>query len=377
MSKKKLLFVITKGTWGGAQKYVFDLCIAFQNEYDVAVVHGTPGRLVEKLEASQIRTIHISSLGRDVNPLLDIPSFIKLRNIFKKEKADIIHLNSSKIGGLGTLAGRLAGIKNIIFTAHGWAFNEDRGSLSKKIIWLLSWITALFSHYVIVLSSREHLQAHQMPFVHKKIVLIPNGITPPPFMPKEEARTLFINRANIPASDSRLYIGTISELHPNKGLLFALEAMHALIIEKVNLHFFIIGEGEQRTALETKIKQYDLSARVTLLGSIDMAAQYLKAFDMFLLSSLKEGLPYVLLEAAIAEIPIIATEVGGIPEMTNDKAILIPAQDSQAITKAIKELAKDPSRHAKQATELKAYIESHYAVDNMLNSTRKLYQDTV
>src|SRR5437868_15129923 len=105
MSKKKLLFVITKGTWGGAQKYVYDLSAHFKGDFDVVVVHGTPGQLVEKLKQNGIRTIEINSLGRDINPLLDMKSLIGLRRIFKKEKPDIIHLNSPKAGGLGALAG--------------------------------------------------------------------------------------------------------------------------------------------------------------------------------------------------------------------------------------------------------------------------------
>jgi glycosyltransferase involved in cell wall biosynthesis len=377
MHKNKLLFVITKGTWGGAQKYVYDLSTALHTEYDVAVIHGTPGRLVEKLQAAQIRTIHIPSLGRDVNPLLDIRSFLQLWNIFKREKADIIHLNSSKIGGLGALAGRFARIKNIIFTVHGWAFNEDRGKLSKLIIWVLSWVTSLLSHHIIVLSQRENQQALTMPLVRKKVALIPNGINPPQFLPNHDARTLFANRAHLDPSATDHYIGTISELHPNKGLLNAIEAIGILVKEKSKVHFFIIGEGEQRQMLEKKIEENNLSSHIILLGSIDMAAQYLKAFDQFVLSSVKEGLPYVILEAALAEVPIVATQVGGIEEMTHKHAVLVPPQNSTVLAQALRKAINHPETSLAQAAELKKYIEEHYSVDNMLNGTRKLYQDTV
>jgi glycosyltransferase involved in cell wall biosynthesis len=377
--KKKLLFVITKGTWGGAQKYVFDLAHAFQSTYDVVVIHGTSGRLVEALQAARIRTIHIASLGRDINPLLDIQTLFELRDIFRNEKADIIHLNSSKIGGLGALAGRLAGIKNIIFTAHGWAFNEDRNPISKAIIWVLSWLTALFAHSIIVLSSREQRQAEHMPFISRKVHLIKNGITPQEFLTQQEARHYLSTYSPTAIPGDKKWIGTISELHSNKGLLFALEAVHSLVEENYDIQFVIIGEGEQRKLLEEKIISLHLENNVRLLGSVDNAALYLKAFDIFLLSSVKEGLPYVLLEAATAKLPVVATHVGGIPELTNNgqAARLVHPKNSIEIYLALKDLLDNSDVAQNLAHSLNRYVQNTYNVDNMQSSTRKLYGDSV
>ena len=133
--KHKVLIVITKSNWGGAQKYVFDLATNLsRDKFDVRVIFGGHGILAEKLEEAGITTISIPELGRDVSILKDIKVFFKLWSIFKKQKAEIVHVNSSKIGGIGALAGRLSGAKKIVFTAHGWAFNENRSSLSKNII---------------------------------------------------------------------------------------------------------------------------------------------------------------------------------------------------------------------------------------------------
>ncbi len=377
MLKNKLFFVITKGTWGGAQKYVFDLANTLQHEFEISVVYGTSGRLVEKLHEANIKMIHVSSLGRDVNPLLDLKSLLELRKIFKSEKPDIIHLNSSKIGGLGALAGKIAGVRNIIFTAHGWAFNENRNIFSKTIIWLLSWLTAILSNHIIVLSKREKMQAHKMPFVSKKIALIPNSIQPPAYFSKTDARLYLKQFSQHPLQDDTVWIGTISELHKNKGLGFALEAVEQLVSEGKNIQFIIIGEGEERRALEHKIKELRLDRRVILLGNLDSAAKYIKAFDVFTLSSIKEGLPYVILEAGLAEVPIVATQVGGIPEMTSDHAWLVPPTDSKELASALGMTISELETAQEHAVMLKDYIKKEYSVDNMLDSTRKLYQDTV
>ncbi len=106
--KKKIIFVITKSNWGGAGRYVFDLATTLTSDYDVAVALGGTGLLVDKLRKENIRTIPIPSLGRDIHVRADSSAFFELLAIFKKEKPDVVHLNSSKAGGLGALAARMS-----------------------------------------------------------------------------------------------------------------------------------------------------------------------------------------------------------------------------------------------------------------------------
>ncbi len=122
--KKKILVVITKSNWGGAQRYVHDLARHLKEDFDITVACGGTGELVERLTALGIRTLTIPGLARDVHPMQDLAVCIRLGRIIKKERPDVLHLNSSKIGVIGAILGRLIGIKRIIFTAHGWAWNE-------------------------------------------------------------------------------------------------------------------------------------------------------------------------------------------------------------------------------------------------------------
>jgi glycosyltransferase involved in cell wall biosynthesis len=381
--KKNILFVITKSNWGGAQKYVYDLAVGLPKDiFNVTVALGGKGVLKEKLENSGIKTIIIERLGRNINIFDDISVFFKLLRLFHIEKPDIVHLNSSKIGGLGALAGRFVRTQKIVFTVHGWAFNETRGILQKTVIKLLSWITIILSHHVITVSEYDCKQGHGMPFTGKKITTIHNGISEIDFKNKEESRNellkKFVDLA--PKLDEKtVWLGTIAELHKNKGLEYAIKAL--AIARKSEKHLFsdlifvVIGDGEERVNLENLIKTENLENIVILAGYKDYAMSFLKAFDIFLLPSVKEGLPFVLLEAGMAKLPSIATAVGGVPEIIDDmtSGILVQPKNPQEIAEGIKYLKKHKEKRFEFGQKLHQKILITFSMKEMLNKTMKIY----
>ncbi len=372
MAKPKVLYVITKGNWGGAQKYVYDLALGAAADHEVCVAFGDGNQLDQKLKLAGIRTIQIPGLQRDINPLLDLKSFFALWKIFRQERPDIVHVNSPKISGLGTLAARLQFVPHIIFTAHGWTFNEDRSALSKIIIRFFSWLTMLFSHKTIVLGQKEYHQALAFPFIsQKKVVCIPLGIKPPDFKDRTTARTLLAQQANVPA-DTSLWLGTISELHNNKGLSYIIEALSKL---DQPFHFFIIGSGEEFNRLQTLVTSKHLQGNIHFLGHVQDAASLLKAFDIFTLTSIKEGLPYVILEAGLAEVPVIASHVGNISDVivNNQTGILTGPKNISDITQALKTLINNPDFRSTLAQNLQQKITTAFSHERMVTETFKLY----
>lgn len=340
---QKILYVITKSNWGGAQKYVYDMATNMVN-FDVVVALGGDGELKEKLDKSGIKTIQISNLGRNINPFKDIFVFFKLLSIYRKEKPDILHLNSSKIGGIGSLAGRIAGVKNIIFTVHGWAFKEDKSFLSKTIRKFLSRLTVLFSHKIIVLSKYERSIT---PGNKNKVNIIYNGIKDKELLSREVARERF---KEVPSNTT--WIGVVAELHKNKGLKYLAKALPK------NYSLVLIGEGEE------KIK----GKNIYLMGNITEAYRYLKAFDVFVLPSIKEGLPYTILEAGLAELPVLSTTVGGIPEIiTKDSGILVQPKNSEELSKNIPLLKKE------HGVNLRNRILENFSFEEMIQKTKNLY----
>lgn len=387
--KKKVLYCITKSNWGGAQRYVYDLATNLpKDKYETAVVLGGDGRLKERLGAFGIRTIPVNSLQRDVGIIKDISSLFELIKIFRKEKPDIIHLNSSKMGGIGGLAGRIARIRKIIFTAHGWAYNEERSFPQKIAITILHFITVAFSHLTIAVSEKAKSQFKSGGLIKNKVIVIHNGIGKIEFMDKERARQEFVE-VRLPQTEKvkgkiksePLWIGTISELHKNKGLKYAIEAISRLIkneninISHRNIIFVIMGEGEERKNLEEIIRNNNLEYSVFLVGNIENAFSYLKALDIFTLTSITEALPYAILEAGKAEVPILASNVGGISEIIDDmkSGILLQPKKPKEISDAIEYLINHSDKKEIFSKLLKEKIDKEFSLEEMVSETVKEY----
>lgn len=379
--KSKILFVITKSNLGGAQKYVYDLATSLpQEQFDISVVCGGNGPLVELLHTAGIRVVSIKTLKRDINILGDIASFFELITIFKREKPHIVHVNSSKVGGLGALAGRIARVPRVIFTCHGWAFNEERSLISLLLIRFVSWITVMLCHKTIAVSNRDFLDGNKMLFSNNKMVLVHNGIRVPDFKSKDVARATLFAVAKLSGIDipkNSLLFGAIGELHKNKGYEYMLEAF-AIARKSRNFPYrlIIMGEGEEKEHLKKLIKKLDLETDVALLGYVKNAPMFLPAFDAFTLTSIKEGLPYVVIEAGFAGLPVVATNVGGVKEIIEDmkSGILVQSRKSDDIAQGLLLLAKDPEKAKICGQALKEKVTRDFSIEKMVEKTIKVYE---
>lgn len=402
-TRQKIIYVITKSNGGGAQRYVYDMAATMSASYDVTVILGGEGPLKDKLEAIGVTAISLPSLGRDTDPAKDISVCIELYRLFKQIKPDVVHLNSSKIGGLGAIAAKLARVKVTVFTCHGWAFNENRPFYQKIIIGGIYWVTMQLCTKTILVS---HALAHQIewwPNLYGKTEIIWLGIdnkTLAPhkaalakiegiihknsLLPAEESQPLIpekkskaaakTKKATLPAKKSYIHIGSVGELHPIKGHIYALEAIKKLA-KKYPIHYTIIGEGEYRYQLEKRIKELGLEEYVTLAGHVPNIAFELKAFDIFLVPSLSEALAYVVLEAGLAELPIVASAVGGIPEIVTDmhSGILVQPKKPDEIAYGLELLIENKQLREKYGTELKHRVTRFFGYKTMIQKTENLY----
>ncbi|MEA2715226.1 MAG: hypothetical protein QOG91_254 [Candidatus Parcubacteria bacterium] len=367
----KIVYVITKSNWGGAQRHVFDLATTMKDKgHDVWVAVGGEGVLKQKLEKAGIYTFSIAALDRDISLAKDIGSFREIFSIVRSKRPDILHLHSPKAAGLGSLAGRLLRVKSIITTVHGWTFNESRPFYERLAIIFASWLTMLFSHTTILLSEREFTQAFRFPGAKDKIKLIPLGISAPTFMSIEGAKNFMAKAIGIPAAEfnKKTVIGCIAELHANKGLCYLVEAMASVAAQNPEAIAVVVGEGEEAESLRNKIKEHKVERSVFLIGYVDGAAEYLKAFSMLVLPSIKEGLPYAVFEAGSAGLPVIATTVGGIPEIIEDmkSGILIQPKKSRELGHAISFMIEHPVDRKKYGAALKERIRSKFSEEKML-----------
>ena len=171
---------------------------------------------------------------------------------------------------------------------------------------------------------------------------------------------------------TEIMIGTISELHKNKGLDFLVSACAELPDE---VSVYIMGDGEEKEKLSKQIEKLGLQKKVFLLGRIENAKKYLKAFDIFTLTSRTEALPYVLLEAGEAGCVVVASRIGGVPEIVdNEKSgILVEAGNVAEISKSLKNLMLEPQKCASLGQALKQKVEREFSLEKMISETEKFY----
>jgi glycosyltransferase involved in cell wall biosynthesis len=261
-------------------------------------------------------------------------------------------------------------VSKIIFTAHGWAFNEDRDAFSKLVIKFFAWLTIIFNHKVIAVSKNIKEQVRNWPFVSSKIEVIYSGLGKIDFKAREEARALLLG-PEFP--ENKLLTGNIAELHPIKGQKYLIEAL--ALLKETDFTSVIIGEGEERENLEKLINQNNLENKVKLVGHIDQAPTYLKAFDIFVFPSLSEALGYAALEAGAAGLPVIASRVGGIPEIIDnlESGLLIAPRRPDEIKNALLYLINHREERKKFGENLQKKVTEKFSLKRMVQETKKLY----
>jgi len=374
--RKKVLFLITKSNWGGAQRYVYDLATNLDREkFEPVVALGGNGILADMLENAGIRVINIESLGRNISLKKEWAFACELWQILRVESPDVFHVNSSKAGGVGTLLGRLLRAPNVIFTAHGWAFNEDRPLWQKLITKFLHWITVLLSHRTIAVSSAI-VKEMNWPGALRKMKIVNPGRTIGPMYQKIEAREKIMDFfPRLLPYQSDPWLVCVAELHPIKRHHILIEAISELVKNYPTLRLILIGDGELKSVIEKQIANADLTENIFVLGNITEAARFLKAFDMFALASKSESYGYVLHEAGLAELPVVATNVGGIPDIiiNNQSGLLVPPDDISAIYEAIKKLIDNPDLAKSLANNLLEKMSAR-TIEKMIRVTEDLYR---
>ncbi len=368
--KPKILYLITKGVWGGAQRYVFDLASAMKEaECEVVVASGQPGELNRRLEEAGIRSITLPGLSRDISFLREIRAFFALVSLLKKERPQVLHVNSSKAGLLGTLAGRVVGVRRIIFSSHGWSFNEARPKWERVIFYALHTLTIMLSHETVCVSEavRKDIASR---WTRRKLRVVRNGLTCTTLLDRASARA-----ATVPEKTSAFWFGIVAELHKTKRIDVAVEALARITNKHPEAIVVVFGEGEERADLETLISEKNMKDRVFLPGFVKDGPAHLSAFDVLLLPSRTEALGYAVLEAGCARLPVIASNVGGLPEVIEDgmSGILLPPGNVEALTDAMRECIQNREKADALGEHLHARVIRDFSLERMVKETYALY----
>jgi glycosyltransferase involved in cell wall biosynthesis len=365
----RLLYVITLAEVGGAQTYISNLLPAVTEAFDVSVAAHGDGPLRAACVEAGVRFIQLRHVRRPLSPLRDVLGLIELTKLFRRLHPNIVHLNSSKVGVLGRLAARLAGVPVCIFTVHGWAFKASDG-FAAFVYRLLDRATRPLTTAIVCVSETErNVGLAARTCTAAQAVVIRNAVAVPARRRRELAGTRPLRLISV---------GRLAEPKDFSTLVSAVG-----LLPRGGVELQILGDGPQRTTIEQQIRRLGLENAVVLVGTVDDVPERLIEADIFVLSSRSEGMPMSILEAMAAGLPVVASDVGGIREMiaSDEAQFLVRPGDAGALAEALTQLLSDSrlresvgARNRVRAEDefsFARFQEEHLALYNALLSTRQ------
>jgi glycosyltransferase involved in cell wall biosynthesis len=326
--RPRLLLLITLAEIGGAQSYVIALLPTVSERFKVTVAaHGT-GPLCDAARAAGVGYAPLRHVRRPLNPWRDLLGLIELVRLMRRQRPEIVHASSSKAGILGRLAAWLAGVPIRIFTVHGWAFAAYSGvagrlyRLAERAVGPLTTATICVAEY----ERRAGIAAGACRL--ERTVVIPNAVDVAAF-----------GRRGSGGCVAELV--SVGRLRAPKDFITLARALARL--QPGSFRSLLIGDGPDRPAIEAELARLGLSDNVRLLGDRRDVPELLAKADVFVCSSRSEGMPVSILEAMAAGLPVVASAVGGVPEIVDDgrTGLLVAPGAVAPLTDALARLLDD------------------------------------
>ncbi|MGA9761395.1 MAG: glycosyltransferase family 4 protein [Gaiellaceae bacterium] len=326
-ARPRLLIVITLAEIGGAQTYVAGLLPALSGAFDVTVAAWGPGPLIDVCRANNVSFVPLRFVRRPLSPVYDLLGFFELIRLMRRLRPQIVHANSSKAGVLARLAATVARVPIRIFTVHGWAFKAHHGLASRLYLAADRLMRPLTTMTICVSDTERAAGLAMRTCSDARTTVIKNAVE------LKEART-------DPKAMPPLVL-SVGRLKAPKDFSTLVRAMASLPSGSCRLR--IAGGGPELAALSEEIGRLRLDGVVELLGDRDDIDELLRQSQLFVLSSRSEGMPMSVLEAMASGVPVVASAVGGIPELVVDgeTGLLVEPGDPQGLAAAISRLLED------------------------------------
>ncbi len=361
-NKPVLVYVITKSELGGAQGHVHDLIRSLYKDYQIHLIVGSLGWLTDRCAELGVLVHHLPKLTRNINPIEDVLAVKELVTAIIKINPDIIHAHSGKPGIIARLAGKICNVP-VLFTAHGWGFDPNAPKLRRTIALAAEKLLAHLAIKIICVSESDRQLAIDLGVVKAgRVVTIHNGInldlnTPVANQKSKSTQLIMVARFNKQQKDQNTLMKAIKEVNRDINVLF-------------------VGSGPDWEEAKTIAKELDILSKVTFLGDRLDVIDLLAKSQIFVLSTHYEGLPISILEAMRAGLPIIATNVNGIPEQVLDgkTGLLVERQDVRGLATAITTLVDNPKLRQKMGKEGIEQLKREFTIEEMVASTKALYQ---
>jgi len=354
----RVLYLVTELETGGAQTALAGLALNLDRRRFqplVACLYGA-GATAQRLQAGGVP---VTDLG--MRHKADVGAVVRLWRLLRRERPLILHAFLFHANLLACLVGRLAGVPIILVS-------ERTMGMENRARYVVNWLTAPLANRIVAVSpSVRDFVVQRVGIPASKVLVIPNGVDVARFAAAQP-----ISRAawGLPAEGS--LIGAVMRLDPVKGGETLVRAVAAL---PPGPHAVVVGDGPQRAAWESLADALGVAGRIHFVGYQADVPAWLAACDVFVLSSEREGMPNAVLEAMAAGRPVVATAVGGTPDVVLDgvTGLLVPPRDPAALARAIQSLLDDPARAREMGAAGRWRVEEHFSLEAVVARTVALY----
>jgi len=371
----KVIHLTEGSVWAGMEAHLINLLPGLSQCSDIKVECVTfhEGLLSKRLDSKGVKTIVCSRRTK-----YDFSLFFHLIRLLRKKRPHILHMHGYLAIFFGIPAAFIARVSVKVVTLHAKGEGEKEGKLlpSKMnvYLWLAYFLIKMSKTYCVAVSNDVYSRHVNFRGLSTKMMkVIHNGIS----IQDVQNHRPSISRIDMNISDSSYIVGMVGRLDENKGHIYFLKAAKKILCKRKDIHFIIIGNGPTEIRLKEFCSINQLNSHVHFLGFKENVLDYLSLMDVMVIASMHEGIPYVLLEAMAKGVAIIATDVGGLPEVIKNgfNGLLVLPKDPIAIGKSISALIEDEELRKSLIKNSADILNSHFSQQAMVQSTLQFYKE--
>jgi len=318
----------------------------------------------------------VAAMRRSIHPVRDAKALLQLIWIIGRGRYDLVHTHTSKAGVLGRLAACICGVPRVVHSPHGSVLF---GYFNKRTTQIFAFLERLVSPLAdrLICLTRFEIGEYARARIGRPshYVVIPNGIDIDSFRGRRGDREAL--RESLDLSKTGLVFISVGRLVPIKGFVDLIRAVRLVVDAGYPIVLLLLGEGELREDLEAEARRLGIEKNIRFLGWRDDVPELMDAADAFVLASHNEGLGLVLVEAMSKGLPVVATRVGGIPDVVQDGATghLVPPESPNALSQAMLKLIEDPWERKRMGEAGRRRADSRFSIDATVQLTQQLYEE--
>jgi glycosyltransferase involved in cell wall biosynthesis len=376
----RVLHPITRLIVGGAQENtMFTAALLNKERYKAEILSGpqtgSEGSLIDEVRANGVPLTIMPDLLRQVSPWRDFRALTGMARFIRKADYSIVHTHSSKAGILGRLAARIAGVPIIVHTVHGWSFHDYMPSAMCAFYKLLERWMASFTDAIIVVTGRD-IQKGQQAHIGKdeQYHLIRSAIPLEDFDPARTKCQATRQELGIPME--AVVVGNVGRFSEQKNPLDWVRVAGIIGRSDPRLHFLLVGDGPLRPQVETQLQEEGIRDRTIVTGLRRDVSNLMSAMDIFMLSSLWEGLPRVIPQAMAMGLPVVANQADGTDDAIHDgeNGYLCSPGEIEMMAERCQDLICDPLKRLEMGKRGRAYAKKEFDLRRMIDQIEALYE---